>query len=727
MRLLFPKFYLAILLVVCSAPLKAESVVLITSNDSLGSYKRTFEQKLIDSLVISNASVRYFTEDLSMIADRESFNESEWLRSINMKYASSDVERVVAIGSLARSIVSEHYAMLLPNANKYLVLGANVTELKSGYAPRVISEAERLEETINLITTMMANVKSIGVISGDYRDSLVINSLKQSNAYQFDLNLWDQNASYDEILESATTLSKDEVIIFSGKSYDGKGERRETEDFISELVSASSQPVFTTWGTALNSGVVGGAIIEPEKVGASIASLFLGTFSEQEKLVTIKINHQAINEFGIDTSLIPADVSYYNKPIKMLDDLDRIKFYGFWVISGLFVTLLLVAIFAKLQSKKAMIALANEHKLIAERTKAQTLFGVIAHELRTPVSAIAMMTEGSENRDYRDINDTAKDLLSTIDDMSLMINPDHKRPVRITSSNLEIFNTTLTNRIAPIINSSGFTYHQELLADEKYLSASILTDFYRVRVAVSNLIRNACLHSQGKNVYLTTRSFVDASNNAEYIEWEIRDDGVGIGKSDINRLFEAHQRGQSKAIGTGLGLFITKNLIEDIGGQVSYERSIKEGGSQFTVRVPIKIESDQQILDVMTDNNFLSELSGKQFLLVEDEALLRMLSQKLVGNITNKVQVAPNGSEALNNFDPSTDVVITDYFMPEMDGVELTQILRKNGFQGLIIGATAATIGDQTQKLFDAGCDDVISKPLTKEKLMTSLSKLLKE
>ena len=725
MNLLFPKSFIAILLVFFSATLKAESVILISSNDSLGFYKRTIDQVVVGSLAKSNTSFRLFTEDLSMIANDKNFDTTEWLRSINRKYAYSDVKRLAVVGPLARQIISENHKDLLPNADKYLVSGAKVTEIKSGHAPKVISEAERLEETINLIAAMMPNIKSIGIISGDKKDIGIINKLKQSNSYKYDLNIWSPKASYDEVLEAASELSNDEVIIFSGKLSDGEGNRKTTENFISELVSASSQPVFTTWSTALNSGVVGGGVVSPDKVGASIASLLTGTFSEEDKLVTIKVNYQTLEKLGVDQSTLPADVVYYNEPVHMLDDLVRLKSFGLWVVGGLLALVLLILFFARMQSRKALIASRNEQRLIAERSKSQTLFGVIAHELRTPVSAIAMMTEGSDNRDYQDINDTAQDLLSTIDDMSLMINPDHKRPVRFTTSNLVGFNDALLKRVAPVISSSGFTYHQECHVDEKYLTASITTDFYRVRVAVSNLIRNACLHSQGKSVYMTTRSFVDTSNNAEYIEWEIRDDGVGIKESDINRLFEAHQRGQSKAIGTGLGLFITKNLIEDIGGQVSYERS-KEGGSQFTVRVPIKIENDQKIVEVEVDNNFLSQLREKQFLLVEDEAMLRMLGQKLVGSIADKVQVASNGKEALISFDPSIDVVITDYFMPEIDGVELTQTLRKDGFKGIIIGATAATIGSQTQHLWDAGCDDVLSKPLTKEKLITSLSNLLK-
>lgn len=725
MLLSSPKSYLVIALTLFSVVVKAESVILISSNNSLGTFKKTIDQVVTASFANSNTSLQYFTEDLSMINDYKDFDGSEWAGYLNNKYRSSDVVRVAAVGPLARKAVSENYTSLLPNAEKYLIAGAKVTQYQNDFAPKVISEAERIDETIKLITTVIPTVKRIAVITGDLRDIDLIRKIKRLNGYDFDVNIWGVDTTYDEVLERAAMLSNDDAIIFAGKLTDSNGDRRSTESFISQLVSASSEPVFTTWSSALNSEVVGGAIVSPEKVGASIASLLKGTFTNKHNLVTTKMNFQALKNLGIDQSLLSDDVVFYNEPTLMWEDIDKLKRYGVVAITLLLFSLLLISGLARYQSRRAAIALENEQRLIAEQSKAQTLFGVIAHELRTPVSSISMMTEGSDNKDYQDINETAQDLLSTIDDMSLMVNPEYVREVRINTVELERFNEALSKRVAPLISSSGFGYHQELIVEDKYLTSFISSDFYRVRVAVSNLIRNACLHSQGKNVFLLTRSIEDQSANACYIEWEIRDDGVGIDESDINRLFEAHQRGQSKASGTGLGLYITKSLIEDIDGQVSYER-LKEGGSKFVVRVPIKLAKQVNTTDIKLDDELLSKIQEKHILLVEDEAMLRMLGQKLVGSFSDNVQVAPNGKAALENFDPLTDIVITDYFMPEMDGFELTKALRKNGFEGLIIGATAATIGDQIKQLREAGCDDVISKPLTKEKLIASLCVLLK-
>ena len=725
MLLSSPKSYLVIALALFSVVVKAESVILISSNDSVGTYKKTIDQVVTESLANSDTSLQYFTEDLSMITNYKDFNSSEWVGYLNNKYRSSDVVRVAAVGVLARKAVFENYTSLLPNAEKYLIAGSKVTQYQSDFAPKVISEAERIDETIKLITTVIPTIKRIAVITGDSKDIGLIRKIMRLNGYDFDVNIWGVDTTYDEVLERAAMLSNDDAIIFSGKLTDSNGDRRSTESFISQLVSASSEPVFTTWSSALNSEVIGGAIVSPDKVGASVASLLKGTFTDKQNLVTTKMNFQALKDLGIDQSLLSDDVVFYNEPTLIWEDLDKLKSYGAVAIGFLLFSLVLISMLAKYQARKALISLENEKNLIDERSKAQTLFGVIAHELRTPVSAISMMTEGSDNKDYQDINETAQDLLSTIDDMSLMVNPDHVREVRINIVKLERFNEALSKRVAPVISSSGFGYHQELIVEDKYLTSFISSDFYRVRVAVSNLIRNACLHSQGKNVFLLTRSIEDQSENACYIEWEIRDDGVGINESDINRLFEAHQRGQSKASGTGLGLYITKSLIEDIDGQVSYER-LKEGGSKFVVRVPIKLAKQVNTTDIKLDDELLSKIQEKHILLVEDEAMLRMLGQKLVGSFSDNVQVAPNGKAALENFDPLTDIVITDYFMPEMDGFELTKTLRKNGFEGLIIGATAATIGDQIKQLREAGCNDVISKPLTKEKLIASLCVLFK-
>lgn len=207
------------------------------------------------------------------------------------------------------------------------------------------------------------------------------------------------------------------------------------------------------------------------------------------------------------------------------------------------------------------------------------------------------------------------------------------------------------------------------------------------------------------------------------------DDGVGIPEEQVERLFDAGERGDSKAEGTGLGLFITKSWIEEIGGVVQY-RSRAKGGSEFMIRVPLINVSDVQQVepeeDVVNTDRLKTLMSQLNVLMVEDEAMLRMLGQKLVSKLVSNVQVAENGSDGLRAFDPAKhNVVLTDYFMPEMSGVEMSRRLREQGYKGVIIGITAATIGEQREEMLQAGVDMVLPKPLNAEIFKSGIAQLM--
>ena len=714
------KFLLVTSCLLFTITAQAESVILISSLKSHGTYQKTIDRVVADSLPRINPSIEFYKEDLSMLTDIE--NVDNLIQHINSKYSEKEVSKVVALGTVARALVSNNPNTLIPSSDKYLIAGPQLTEIKAGSTPKVISEAVRLEETINFASKHLPTLRRLVVIVGEDKNERTVESLEDKYSYKFDVTVWGADTSYDEVLKSAADLPPDTAIVFAGKLIDGQGNTRPTSSFVSDLVTTTQSPVFTTWVTAFVPGVIGGTVVSPDKVGETISKVLSGTLKTDEQLISTRLNFAALKRLGIDEQSLANDVIVLNKPVAFFDDAKKLTKYA----TALIATLLVIAVFllflSRVQSRKTTLLQKSEKKLLAEKAKSQTLFGVIAHELRTPVSAISMMTADSESGSSKEIYQTAQDLLYTIDDMSMMVNPDSARPIRMESILLKDFNELLHKRVSPVIASSGINYHEDHLVSDQYLTSKISSDFYRIRIALTNLIRNACLHSEGNNIHLTTRSVTD--QKGDYLEWEIRDDGVGIKDADINRLFTAHERGQSKAVGTGLGLFIVKTFIEDIKGNISYQHS-NGGGSTFVVRVPITLEVKHPIEQTVNNESARLDLNNKRILLVEDEAMLRMLGQKLVGTFSNTVETAQNGKEALENFNPATDIVFTDYFMPEMDGVELTKSLRDQGFKGLIIGVTAATIGDQVNDLWNAGCDDVISKPLTKDKLTATLVKLM--
>lgn len=375
---------------------------------------------------------------------------------------------------------------------------------------------------------------------------------------------------------------------------------------------------------------------------------------------------------------------------------------------------------------------AKNLELIEIHRKRNQLFGMVAHELRTPVAAISMMADHVDDlewtRDRKHIQQSAKDLLNTIDDMRLLINPEVSRPIRPEVFTVGELNGAIASNVASIVAATGVRYQQYNAIAMALVDDEFRTDAYRVRVAVSNIVKNACLHSEGTQVWMVSRLYTDQGE--DFLEWLVADNGVGIPEDQVERLFNPGERGDSKAEGTGLGLHITKNWIEEIGGAVQH-RSWAKGGSEFMIRVPLiranDVQSVETINDVVNTDRLEQLMSQLNVLIVEDEAMLRMLGQKLVSELVASVQLAENGSVGLQAFDSSKhNLVLTDYFMPEISGVEFSRRLRESGYKGVIIGITAATIGTQRDEMLQAGVDMVLPKPLNAETFKNGIAQLMR-
>lgn len=359
-------------------------------------------------------------------------------------------------------------------------------------------------------------------------------------------------------------------------------------------------------------------------------------------------------------------------------------------------------------------------ELSSQNRKRNQLLGMVAHELRTPLSAIGMMCDQHNDQEWRNARQqvarNVRDIIYTLDDMRLLVNPNLVRPIRFEQFNITLFNEAIATSVASIVAATGMSYKQFDATPAAMNDLLLETDIYRTRVALTNVIRNACLHSQGSFVSMVSRVHLEQGGRL-YLDWLIADDGVGIAGDNLERMFEPGERGDTSADGTGLGLYISKTWIEEIGGAVEY-RLRKTGGSEFLVRIPLtfasSIEPKSSGDDSSADraNALLSKLN---VLMVEDEAVLRMLGQKLLEKIVNTVEIAEDGQVALTRFNTSYDLVLTDYFMPNITGVELARELRNQGYKGVIIGVTAATMGDQKNEMLTAGVDYVISKPLTRK------------
>lgn len=373
--------------------------------------------------------------------------------------------------------------------------------------------------------------------------------------------------------------------------------------------------------------------------------------------------------------------------------------------------------------------------LKALQHKQNQMFGVIAHELRTPVAAISMIvgssdaTDLEEQRDY--ISQAMGDLLHTIDDMKMLVNPDTERPIRIESFDLNTLLDTIDRSVGSTVAASNmsFNYYSDLTP--QLLSAPLKTDTYRVKVAVTNLIRNACLHSEGTEVELSV-SVMTIEGSDSMIEITVSDNGKGIPEDVVETLFYANERGDTKAEGSGLGLYIASTWLAEIGGSLNYKHR-SEGGSEFIIHLPLV--PDEPLLGQNGGDTEPQEeapepelpFEGLTILLVEDETVIRMMSAKVLENLGATVIQAEDGQKGLDTWSQNQDLIITDYFMPALTGAQMIGALRAQGCKAPVIAVTAATIGEQYQELLSAGADKILSKPMDKQAIVHSVNQFISD
>ena len=353
----------------------------------------------------------------------------------------------------------------------------------------------------------------------------------------------------------------------------------------------------------------------------------------------------------------------------------------------------------------------------------QQMFAVIGHELRTPASALNMMLDAQAEDDNgaysADIRSTAAHLLAVLDDLRAVIEPDvlTKREVSAGSA-LQVVEGALT-ALRDRIEQAGLRV--DLQADAESAQA-FLFDLRGLRQVTINLVKNAALHS-GATELRVRLCIVKSETDKARLNVEFSDDGKGIPEDDWELMFEPFKRGNTDQDGTGLGLHICRELLQASGGDLRLSRSLA-GGCRFILSLPLQTaESGSALVEEP-----VASLQNIRILLAEDNLTLRMLTQQILNGLGASTTVAVDGQEALEQLDKNAyDLLLTDIFMPRIDGFTLVKQLREQGFEKPIIGITAAMVGDESDRLVAAGADSVIPKPVTKEKLLKAWTDLQAE
>ena len=378
-----------------------------------------------------------------------------------------------------------------------------------------------------------------------------------------------------------------------------------------------------------------------------------------------------------------------------------------------------------------MVRDKNKAEVLAE-LKTQFLANM-SHEIRTPLNAIVgmirelkLIATSPQQKEYTNIAGIASEaLLNIINDV-------------LDYSKLEAGKLSL--EYIPFSPSTIAKNAALLISDrirEKNLEFELIGDFEeeiqyfgdpnRLQQSLLNILSNAAKFTPVGRITLEY-SINNNTENHPYLEYKITDTGVGMDPNFLTRVFDKFSQADEtisrKYGGSGLGLSITKSLIEMMGGVIIID-SKKHIGTTVTLKIPIKKASNPSGKPTQTETPQSNDnVANMRVLVVEDNALNRAVAQAFLNRHQINVIEAIDGLQALEIVDKEQfDLILMDIQMPTIDGIEVCTIIRSKGIRTPIVALTANAQQSEKVKCINAGMDDYLIKPFNENDLIATLSK----
>jgi len=380
----------------------------------------------------------------------------------------------------------------------------------------------------------------------------------------------------------------------------------------------------------------------------------------------------------------------------------------------------------------------NARKKAEESDKAKSEFlANMSHEIRTPMNAIIgyvdIMLQDDISETHRSYLETLKDsgklLLNLINDIldvskieagQLLLD---EQPVRV----LDIL--TAAESTAKGLIAKAYKNIQLLVLNDLAPNTEVIVDANRLKQILLNLLSNAVKFTEVGKIELAVKL-----KDENTLLFSVNDTGIGIEEKKHAKIFEMFGQADASTTreygGTGLGLTISKKIIELMGGHIGLS-SERGKGSSFYFSLPYKPASALKRDD--TDNGATLVDSGNCILLVEDNLINQRLTKLILEKAGFKVVTANNGQEAVDMYKSGTAIslILMDIQMPVLDGLSATQVIRYHEAENKlaripIVALTAHAMQGDKEKCLDAGCDNYLSKPIMMEQLIKTIKMYVK-
>ena len=384
--------------------------------------------------------------------------------------------------------------------------------------------------------------------------------------------------------------------------------------------------------------------------------------------------------------------------------------------------------------RQAQIVAAEALQSAERASKAKTDFlSNMSHDIRTPMNAIIGITTLMKNELHQPeklaehlgkLESSGQLLLGIINDILDMSRIESGK----TTLNVEKMNLPQQiSQLDSIIRQQAGQRRQSFTVNTLVQHENVLADPNRLNQVLMNILSNAVKYTPtGGHIRLEVEELPRNEHYARY-RFVVQDDGIGMSEEFQKHIFEPFERERtstvSKVQGTGLGMAITKSVVDLMGGSISVESATGKGTRfEVVLEFPIDAEADhaQQVQALPEETEETSPLCGMKFLCAEDNALNAEILQMLLETRGASCTICSNGQEIVDAFASvkpgDYDMILMDVQMPVMDGLEATRRIR-NGENPLgrtipILAMTANAFLEDMQKSREAGMDEHLSKPV---------------
>lgn len=626
----------------------------------------------------------------------------------------------------------------------------------------IISQLSEVDQNIQVILKTKPQTKKIYIVIGDSIDKRNISKpiLEAESKYSGSIEFVLLNKMpYEQMIETIKNAENDSAILYFQWVSDSNGKSFIPVEVIKTICQESKVPVYGVSAQYLGTGVIGGYVGSQELVGQTAGDVVLdilnGKKSSDDSVVRAEsriytFDWRELKKWKIHEDVLPKD------SVILYRDRSAWELYKGYIIGTLILlTLQAMLIFVLLvnrrQRKKAENELvqANDSlkemakKLISiDKMKDEFLINT-SHELQTPLNGIINISETLAEGKYGSVNKEQKDELQSILTVSRRLSflikdiIDFERIQRneiefnIKAIDIMSASEVVTAVLKHLIQSKNI----EIMISIPEKISPVLADENRLLQVMYNLLGNGIKFTENGTITLF------AEENEAFIKVSIKDTGIGIPKEKQKNLFNAFTQAETDIFtnygGNGLGLYISKQLLERMNGRIFLEWSEPQKGTCFSFLLPKAIgepvdreEMLEQPFEEVHDITKVKDKVNKnlKILAVDDEPTNLRVLKAILDNEEYEILTASNGLEALKIIRANNiDLVLMDVMMYGMNGYETCSKIREEYslYELPVIILTVRDTVEDIEKGFLSGANDFVTKPFVAKELRARVSNLM--